>query len=71
VAVKNEHKNKETNRREKEHSLFPYVCRLSVENNSTKHDKYVINQELEHVDDITFLPQCKREAFICEKNRSA
>ena len=30
----------------------PYVCRLSVKNTSTKHSKYVINQKLEHVDDI-------------------
>jgi len=34
--------------------LYPYVCRLSVENTSTKHDKYVVNKKLEHVDDISF-----------------
>jgi hypothetical protein len=47
------HTNKGTIRREEEFVLIMYADCL-LKNTSTKENKYVVNQKLEHVDDISF-----------------
>jgi hypothetical protein len=46
---------KGTSRREEEHSLYPLGnADCLLKNTSTKQSKYVVNQKLEHVEDISF-----------------
>jgi hypothetical protein len=49
------HTNKGTSRREEEFVLIMYADCL-LKNTSTKENKYVVNQKLVHVDDISFRP---------------
>ena len=61
------HTNKGTSRQEEEHSLYPNVCRLSVEKHVHQSDKYVVNKKLEHVDDISFRELCGRIRVLFTK----
>ena len=59
------HTNKGPSRREEEHSLFPYVCRL-LNNTSTNHNKYVVNQTLEHESAVyTIIPHPLQFHLAC------
>ena len=65
------HTNKGTSRREKEHSLYSWVCRLFAEKKtSNKYNKYGVNQKHEHVDDISFRELFGRIRVVFFKIRS-
>jgi hypothetical protein len=44
-----------TSRREEEHRLHPKPCDCLLKNTSTKDNKYVVHQKLEHVVTENFL----------------